>query len=198
MRLYDKIKWILGISMIFILIITTNLVDRNNFLRINNSIETIYEDRLVVKDLLLKISNHIQKKEIAALSLDSNFYLNENDQLNRDIENYIFEYDQTKLTSKEKEILGDFKNNFNELRKMELEFIQSNFTKNSSLLKLFPVIKRNIEDLAQIQLQEGRRQLDISRSAMDTVDLFTRIEIYILIFLAILIQIIVIYNPKRE
>jgi hypothetical protein len=198
MRLYDKIKWILGISMIFILIITTNLVDRNNFLRINNSIETIYEDRLVVKDLLLKISNHIQKKEIAALSLDTSFYLDKNDQLNRDIENYIFEYDQTKLTAKEKEILGDFKSNYNELRKKELEFIQSNYSQNSSLLKLFPTIKRNIEDLAQIQLQEGRRQLDISRSAMDTVDLFTRIEIYILIFLAILIQIIVIYNPKRE
>ena len=198
MRLYDKIKWILGISMIFILIITTNLVDRNNFLRINNSIETIYEDRLVVKDLLLKISNHIQKKEIAALSLDTSFYLDKNDQLNRDIENYIFEYDQTKLTAKEKEILGDFKSNYNELRKKELEFIQSNYSQNSLLLKLFPTIKRNIEDLAQIQLQEGRRQLDISRSAMDTVDLFTRIEIYILIFLAILIQIIVIYNPKRE
>jgi hypothetical protein len=30
------------------------------------------------------------------------------------------------------------------------------------------------------------------------VELFTQLEIYILIFLAIVIQVIVIYNPKEE
>ncbi|HET8858729.1 MCP four helix bundle domain-containing protein [Marivirga sp.] len=198
MRLYDKIKWILGILMIISLVITTNLVDRNNFLRINAAIETIYEDRLVVKDLILKISNHIHQKEIAAIRSDSNFYSIQNAQINNDIENYILSYDQTKLTSKEGKILDELKTNLVELREKESEFVESAYSQKTALLSQFPDIRKNLDALARIQLNEGGRQLEISRKAMDTVDLFTEIEIYVLIFLAIVIQIIVMYNPKRE
>jgi hypothetical protein len=47
-------------------------------------------------------------------------------------------------------------------------------------------------------LEEGSRQLKISRRAIDTIELFTQIEIYILIFLAIIVQIIVMYKPKED
>lgn len=40
--------------------------------------------------------------------------------------------------------------------------------------------------------------MSISKKAIDSVELFTQIEIYLLIFLAIVIQIIVMYNPKKE
>jgi len=75
MKLYTKVKWVLGILMIFILIIATNLIDRNNFVRIKDSLETIYEDRLVAKDLIFKISKSVQEKELALAKLDSTFYL---------------------------------------------------------------------------------------------------------------------------
>jgi sulfur relay (sulfurtransferase) DsrC/TusE family protein len=198
MRLYDKIKWILGILMIFILIITTNLVDRNNFLRISEAIESIYEDRLVAKDLILKISNLIHEKEIASIRSDADFYLNQNGQIENDIETHIVRYNQTKLTIKEEEFLKEFRNNYSELKESEEEFIRSNYSQNPSLLNHFSEVKKNLNNLAQIQLQEGNRQLEISRSAIDTVELFTQIEIYILVFLAIVIQIIVIYNPRKE
>lgn len=198
MRLYDKVKWILGILMIITLVVTTNLVDRNNFLKINEAIETIYDDRLVVKDLILKISNLVHKKELAAVRADSDFYSLQNDQINSDVESYLIKYDQTKLTSKEKKFLNDFKDNYRELRKKEIEFIQSNYTQDSSLINQFPKIKKNLNELAEIQLYEGGRQLEISRRAMDTVELFTQIEIYLLVILAIVVQIIVMYKPKEE
>ena len=37
-----------------------------------------------------------------------------------------------------------------------------------------------------------------SQRAVDTVDLFTHLEIYALIILAIIIQILVMYNPASE
>lgn len=40
--------------------------------------------------------------------------------------------------------------------------------------------------------------MSISKQALDTVELFTQIEIYILVLLAIIIQIIVMYNPKAK
>ncbi|WP_375581062.1 MCP four helix bundle domain-containing protein [Marivirga tractuosa] len=198
MRLYDKVKWILGVLMIITLVITTNLVDRNNFLKINDAIETIYEDRLVAKDLILKISTLIHKKEIAAIKSDSVFYSDQNNQINNEVESYLLRYNQTKLTTKEKELLTNFENDFQDLKKHELNFIESNYIQNSKLLNQFPDVKTDLENLAAIQLKEGGRQLQISRRAMDSVELFTQIEIYILIVLAIVVQIIVMYKPKEE
>jgi hypothetical protein len=198
MDLFDKIKWILGILMIFTLIITTNLVDKSNFARINEAVESIYEDRLVVKDLILKISNDIHQKEIAAIKLDSSFYIKQNEQLNNEIDGHLLSYSHTKLTSKEEQFLNDFRNNLVELRNKEKTFIQSNYTQDSSLLTHFQIVKRDLQNLAEIQLREGNRQFQKSRRAMDTADLFTQIEIYIMIFLAIVIQIIIIYSPKKE
>lgn len=74
MTFYNKIKWVLGILIIFALIITTNLIDKNNYSKVGNSIVTIYEDRLIAKDLIFKISNAIHKKEVAAISANTAFF----------------------------------------------------------------------------------------------------------------------------
>jgi hypothetical protein len=48
MTVFNRLKWILGILMVFVVILATNLLDRNNFLRVRDSVVAIYEDRLVV------------------------------------------------------------------------------------------------------------------------------------------------------
>lgn len=67
MGIYNKIKWVLGIFMVFFLIVATNLIDRDNFIRVNNSVQTIYEDRLVAQGLIFEFSTLIQEKEIGGL-----------------------------------------------------------------------------------------------------------------------------------
>lgn len=198
MELFDKIKWILGILMVFTLVITTNMVDRRNFSQINDAVESIYEDRLVVKDLIYKISDNIHQKEVAALKADTSFYVKQNQQLNSEIEAHLTSFSQTKLTNREEQFLNNFRNDFAELKKNEAAFKQSNFTQDTDLYNQFQIIKRDLNNLAEIQLREGSKQFEKSRRAMDTVDLFTQIEIYLLIFLAIVIQIIVIYSPKKD
>jgi len=55
MRFYNKVKWVLGILIVFILILATNLIDRNNFIRVKDSVVTIYEDRLIASDLVFEM-----------------------------------------------------------------------------------------------------------------------------------------------
>jgi hypothetical protein len=198
MDLFDKIKWILGILIVFTLVITTNMVDRSNFSQMNDAVESIYEDRLVVKDLIYKISDNIHQKEVAALKSDTGFYVKQNQQLNNEIETHLISFSQTKLTNREEQFLNNFRKDFTELKENEEAFIQSNYSQNTDLFNQFQIIKRDLNNLAEIQLREGSKQFEKSRRAMDTVDLFTQIEIYLLIFLAIVIQIIVIYSPKKD
>ena len=47
-------------------------------------------------------------------------------------------------------------------------------------------------------MNEGKKQMSISKRAIDSIELFTQLEIYALIFLGIIVQVIVIYNPKEK
>lgn len=198
MGFYNKVKWILGILMIFVLIVATNLIDRNNFLRVKDSVIAIYEDRLVAKDLIFDMSNAIQEKEIALALADTVFFSHRNKQVNKDIEGLILKFEQTKLTRDESNTFLDFKDNFETLKTLETAYVQSNFNQKSIFVHQILKVQENLFDLSKIQLTEGKKQLSISKKAIDSVELFTQIEIYILIFLAIVVQILVIYNPKEK
>lgn len=198
MTFYDKVKWILGILIVFVLIVTTNLIDRNNFVRVKDSVVTIYEDRLIANDLIFEISKLIQEKEIAIVVSDSDFYSEKNSSVNKKIQNFIAKYDETKLTKEEHLVFEKLKDNIKTLSKIEGVFLESGLEDKKNLLNHIFEIKENLYDLTKIQLEEGKRQMSISKRAIDTVELFTQIEIYLLIFLAIVIQFIVMYNPKKS
>jgi hypothetical protein len=198
MRLYDKIKWVLGILLVFVLIVTTNLIDRNNFVRVRNAVVTIYEDRLIANDLIFEMLRSVQEKEVAVALKDTAFFQQRNSVLNQDIQGSIRRFEQTKLTTEERKIFNELKNNIEALKDSEKAFEEAGFVDNSKLASQIANVKRNLYDLTKIQLDEGGRQVAISQKAIDTVELFTQIEIYLLVFLAVLIQIIVMYKPRKK
>ena len=112
----NKIKWILGISVVFLLIIATNYVDRSNFRRVQNSIETIYEDRLVAQDLVFKMSLIIQHK-VLDYSIDDSLRMDKDyRQDNANMDSLLVRFHETRLTRNEAVILKTFEDNFAEAR----------------------------------------------------------------------------------
>ncbi|MFD2098311.1 MCP four helix bundle domain-containing protein [Flagellimonas iocasae] len=198
MAFYNKIKWILGILMIFVLIISTNLIDKNNFVRVRDSVVTIYEDRLVAKELIFEMLKSIHQKELAVSVSDTTFFNTQNAKVNNTLQALVSRFEQTKLTSEEAKVFSDLKKNIASLVAAERQVSNSDYGTNPQIGNHIEKLKDNLNDLSKIQLIEGSRQMSISKRAVDTVELFTQIEIYILVFLAILIQIIVMYKPKEK
>jgi hypothetical protein len=196
MKFYDKLKWVLGILLIFILILATNLIDRKSFIRVKDSVSAIYEDRLVADNLIFEMLKSVQEKQLAVALGDSMFYKTRNSLVNEDIEGYIEIFEATSLTKTEDVVFGNLKSNISRLKTAETIFVQNNFSNKLGLLNEVDKIKENLNDLAAIQLSEGGRQMSISKTAINTVEIYTQIEIYFLITLAIIIQIIVMYKPK--
>ena len=64
--------------------------------------------------------------------------------------------------------------------------------------QLLERLKNDIHTLSEIQLEEGKRQMHIGKRVVRSVDLITTYEVYVLAFLALLIQVLVIYQPKTE
>ena len=172
----------------------TNLIDKDNFNKLSYSVTTIYEDRIVASDLLFEMSRIIQKKEIAIISTDTTFPGNGNSESNRELNNLIERYNQTKLTEKEKFVFNQLQD---ELKTLERKEQETENVASSALLKSIDKINQHLYDLSKIQLQEGRQQVFISDKAKDNINLFTQVEIIFLIIMAVMIQVIILYKPKQ-
>ena len=198
MSFLNKVKWFIGIFIVFVIVVATNLIDRKNFTRVNDAVVSIYEDRLVAKELIFDMLQGVHRKEIAAATNDVVFFENSSKNLSEKIKDFIVAFENTKLTAEEINALRKLKSNLDQLIKDETFFINSKFVENERYLKSIDNVKINLNDLSNIQMVEGKRQMDISQKAINMIELFTHLEIYFLIFLAIVVQFIVMYNPKKK
>jgi hypothetical protein len=163
---------------------------------------SIYEDRLTASDLIFKLSEEIEKKNLALVTSDSNFFDLENKTSNKTIDLLIDKYFETVLTQDEEREIEMFHSDFKELKKLESSELNSldypvNSSSNELLLKIRG-LKNNLSNLSKIQLSEGEKQLSIASKSVSAVVLFTRIEIVFLVIIGLFIQAIILYNPKRS
>ncbi|WP_186755631.1 MCP four helix bundle domain-containing protein [Echinicola salinicaeni] len=195
MTIFNKIKWSASILLVFIIVLTTNLIDRDNFHSMSNSVKTIYEDRIVASDLLFEMSQLIHQKEMAIISSDSSFFTKQSSFVNEELDNYIQQYNMTKLTEKEAFLFEQLKEEIATLKQIENNSHQAD---HNQLLETIDRINQRLHDLSKIQLEESRRQVYISDKAQNTINFFTQGEIILLILLSILIQVIIFYKPKES
>ncbi len=193
MSFFTKVKWILGVLMIFMLVLATNLIDRSNFIKVRESVISIYEDRLVASDLILKMNNALHQKKIAVLVDDTTYERSQHQDFRSAFEGALKLFETTKLTRNEADIFKALQQNYGVLLD-QLNAHESQEALRSSIEKL----NDNLIQLKEIQLIEGRKQLTKGQKAVDTVELFTQIEIYFLIVLAIAVQVIIMYQPRKK
>ena len=191
MSLYNKIKWSLGILMVFLLILTTNLVDRSNFSKIHDAIVSIYEDRLVAGHLISEMTNIIHDQELrlvasTELKIDGSI---------KDLDLLMYRFDRTNLSAEEEIVFEEFKST---METYKLLMGAGNTEKRDELLQINSRLKDQLYRLKKIQLLEGEVQMYKSQKAINSVELFTQIEIFVLVLLAVVIQIIVMYQPKTK
>lgn len=130
--------------------------------------------------------------------MDTVFFKTQNPQVNARLQSLLSQFEQTKLTREESEVFHYFKKNVQNLLTAEQQLLSNAFNDSHKVLQQLQNLKVNLSDLSKIQLTEGREQMSISKSVAETVQLFTQIEIYILVILAVLIQLIVMYKPKEQ
>lgn len=194
MTWFSKLKWVLAILLVFFLILMTNLIDRDNFRIINETVTAMYEDRIVANDLIFELTLLIHQKELAVAKSDTSFFNNDNKEVNYKIEELLNEYENTQLTPQEAKIFRRLKEDLD--KKNSIDNIIDNNT--DAYIRQLGRIKKNLQKLAKIQLSEGRNKMLVSQKVFKGVELFTRIEIYLLVFIAIVLQVIIFYNPKKK
>lgn len=197
MTTFGKIKSIVAVLIVFLLILATNIIDKDNFARIEASVESIYEDQLMTKDAIRDLTKLIYEKEIAFLRKDTVYFNLKKDLSNKEIELYLKACENGEVNRKEGVVIKELRKNCEQIFAMERsnpKFLSEDADAYHNRLR---VIQEEIDKLGQIQMEEGRRQKMVSRDAIESTKLFSRIEVYLLIAIAIAIQFIILYPTKK-
>lgn len=198
MNVYRKLKWFSAVLGVFLIILATNLIDKKSFLKVEEAVEKMYNERLLAKELLIGVSIQFHEKELAYALNDSVYLKSRNDDVNKEISELLQKFDKADIPRKEKIILVDLQKNHSNLIKLEsnTQFKDSLYTEDCA--EIFSAINTNIKDLSEAQIKGAENQKFHATAAVDTVKLFSKIETYLLIFLALFLVVIILYTPKKR
>lgn len=176
----NKIKTTTLIFSVLCLILLTNLQERMMIKRLNDTVTSIYEDRVVVGNYILQLSNYIEEIVQSLKSNPSNnsYLIN----LLSKIDSINIAYDKTFLTDKEKINFIQFTQISEEMKK---SIENGNFTDalNNGLQA-----ENILRVLSSIQVEEGKDKLDEVLAMTNTRSILSYLEIVIIIVISILIQ----------
>jgi hypothetical protein len=196
MTILNKIKWTASLLVVFLLILATNLIDQDHFRNVRQSIVTIYEDRLVVKDYIYDLAMVLSDKHFAIATNDLDYLQTKAAEDNEAMFNSVDKFYQTKLTKDERKILDSFSKKLQEFIQNE-KILTSDINMDKSVLtSQIASLKRDLQSLSDIQMKEGKKQLSIANRSVNSIDMFTRIEIIALVIIGIVFQIVILYKPK--
>lgn len=168
-----------------LLVLLSNYLDRLHTENVKNSISTMYEDRLIVEDYILKMTRNVyQIREI--LKSDKNHNLKDNavSELTRDFKTTFNKFSKTRLTKSEKttaiELIGTFE---------KFEQIMLN-DKNVPLIHTDKILS-SLSTLSAIQLDESKLIMQQVESQYATIKASSQFAFAIIIIILIVLQILV-------
>ena len=196
MDLFRKIRWLLGLGVVFLLILGTSRTNVVNYQRVQASVEEIYEDRLVVKGLIFELARGLHEKELAHVGGDEEFFLRTNEAVDAGLEESLERFRATRLTPQEELTLNRFAANVDRLKTAEAA-TQPPQDMTPELSQLFEALDRDLDALAEIQLAEGRRQLALSDKAVSDMNLGARLQMFMLGLLATAMLCVALFVPTK-
>ncbi|MGF1554975.1 MCP four helix bundle domain-containing protein [Paucihalobacter sp.] len=192
----NRIKIGFSFAIVFILVLATNRFDKKRFETVENSLTSVYEDRLVVKGYIYSLNNIFHNQEKMLLDDTQNYSI---DSYHNTVSSLFSSFEATRLTSEEKSTFRNLKDNFEKLQDLELRYVSvEGDTISPSQKERIQVqlkrINRNLDQLAIIQQSEGENMTRFAKSSLNTSSLLSNIEIVLIIIVGIVVQFIIFYK----
>ena len=121
----QKIRSAVALVVVFLLVLGTNLMDNHHFSIVKESLTTVYEDRLVAKGHLYKITRLLQLKKNTYQLNDAEQMVKINQMANDSIQVLLNKFGTTRLIEKEIKTFESLKSNLNTLYKYDQQLPKS-------------------------------------------------------------------------
>lgn len=184
------------LAVIFAVIFVVNRIGNNKVAELGDSMNSVYEDRLMVENYIFRLSGLLYEKKImldqcsgvgeSAENLD---YLKDQ---NAEIAVLIHDYDQTKLTEVEAILFNNLKKQVTHIQLQEELLLGQNSAENEAALLVlkqsFSNANQLLHDLSNVQITVGKTVNERSQQLVAGSSLLTQFELAVLIVIATLIN----------
>ncbi|MEC8831501.1 MAG: MCP four helix bundle domain-containing protein [Bacteroidota bacterium] len=178
----------------FLLVLASNRLNNRNFSAVEHGVDSVFEDRLVVQEYIYRLNNLFHKKE---LFLAKNISNQENIPQYPEIKTILADFEKTDLTREESQFLTSLKDNYTRLKTLEGQRMNSEAS-GKEIVSVLGNISRDLDELAEVQLSEGRQMTQRSKRSLGMNQMLSRIEIVFLIIIGILFLVIVFHRDKSK
>ncbi|MEZ4970218.1 MAG: hypothetical protein R2814_11310 [Flavobacteriaceae bacterium] len=182
-KLTGKQRFNSGLVLIvaFLLVFTFKELSRRNLTTVHNSVNSMFEDRVLALGYIYRLNNLFHLKELELASGKVNVHHDEDG-----IKELLAHFSRTKLTSKESAYFELLKENYTELLSLKDNGAMGT-QPTKELDALFGKIHDNLDKLSKEQLSEGRELTHLSNRTLNMNQLLSVLEIALLIVVGLLI-----------
>jgi len=199
-----KLKAAFLLALICALVLVNIFWERSNMSDINDSMCSIYDDRLLPATYVFHLTNHLYQKR---LLLEHQLYHHDTLGIeevhkqvmlhNQAIDTLLEDFDSTYLVESEGKLLVDFKRelkayNILENRLLEPAERQQDILKDKAeIAQLFELTLKELTQLSQVQIDVGRAMRDNSLRILASTKVLTMLEAALIVVIALIIQALV-------
>ena len=178
----NKLSASLVLLTLCLLVLLSNYLDRLHTRKVKNYIATLYDDRLVAEDLILKMTSNIyQIREASNSDLDPADKFKSFDKSLDDFNNAYRPYIQTKLTPTEKKIALQLREHVKNIRRA---ISRNNYSSSKHTGKAL----LSLNKLSEVQIEESKLIMKRSESEYAAIKTTSQFAVAILIIILLVLQ----------
>lgn len=197
---WQRFQLAMALLIVFLLVFATNRLDRRHFITVQNTVTSVFEDRVVAQNYIYELNKLFHEKRMA-IEADSSLGIIASG--NKDIQELISAFSETKLTKREADYFQSLQENFEEIKGQE-EMIDEESEHNSfeakkeGMLYTLSDIQQDLDNLAEIQVNEGRHMTNLAQKSLNMNEMLSTIEIIFLIAIGMVLQFVIFFGNKKS
>ncbi len=194
----QKIQIGLILAMAFLLVLGSNRLDNRHFSTVQNTVNSVYKDRVVVQDIIYRMNNIMHNKELR-IALDGDF----KDMAieNKEMDELLVEFGMTKLTQNESRLLSTLNRQFSKMKELEHKVANPASALEADLgtiaLNEIEQIQASLDALAAVQLRESKELTELSNKSLGMNIMLSKLEVAFLILFGVAMLFLIFYPQKK-
>ncbi len=185
------------LAIAFFLVLASNRLNRRNFSTVEHTVNSVFEDRVVVQEYIYRLNNLFHGKEMdLAQKAQTEIEL----PADKRILQLLSDFEKTELTREESVHFNFLKENYFELQTLEKGFVVSpeahQEESKKEMAALLKEIGVHLDRLSAVQLSESRQLTFLSKKLLNMNLLLSRLEIAFLIVIGVLFLFIIFHREK--
>lgn len=178
----------------FLLVLGSNLLDRKYFSTIQDSVKSIYDDRIVVQDYIYQLQDMAHEMEVTFLKGEQV----QGTESSEKIKSLLLDFSETKLTRDEARLLERLDRQFSDLTSSGTGFVSTDVQQlnEAKVLSQLAQIKQTLDGLEEIQLEQSDLLTQLSEKTLGVNRMLSNLEVVFLVIIGISILMLVFYPVK--